>query len=382
MECKIDRSALLAGLGIIAEAIPSRARQPILEHAFVTASETGLTLIATDTEIEIQTTVAAEVGLGGSVTLPCHKVLSICRSLPSSAALDIRLLDKGQITLKSRRSRFVVHGLDPADFPARTTDTTTDHLVVPAQMLRGILDKARQAMPQSDHRYYLNGVLFKMADGTLSAAATNGHMMIRVNTPLRESRGVAGEWIVPAKGVRALLKVLPTDAGDDLMADIAISRQAITVTVGTTRIRSQLIDGRFPDVERAIPRYESTQRITVDVDKQELEGLVERVGLMTTVNDKLASAVVLTPEAEGLRARAGSQEGEAIDSVDAHVAIPGSTSCDFGANPAYCTAILAALDTERVQLTLRDGSSGTIFHGLREGEVQEDVIGVLMPIRI
>ena len=387
MECTIDRSALLAGLGIIAEAISSRrAHLPILEHTCITASDTGLTLMATDTEIELRTTVTADVRKLGSITMPCQKILGICRSLPSGAALDIRLTDtdKEQITLKSGRSRFVVHGLDPEDFPVRSADAADDdhHLTVPIPALRSVLEKARQIMPQSHEIAYLNGVLLKVNGADLIAIATNGHVMIRATTRIQKSRVTSGEWILPAKGVRALLKILATDGTDEGVARLTLSANAATVVVGPTTLRAQLINGRFPDTERLIPRYAPTQRITMDVGKIDLQGLIERVGLMTVVDEPRASAVALTPEGDGIRARSGSQEGEAVDFIDANITMPAGVTCEFGAKPAYCTAILAALDTERVQITVRDGESAGLFQGLHEGAAQEDVVGVLMPVRL
>ena len=388
MECTIDRSALLAGLGIIAEAISSRrAHLPILEHTCITASDTGLTLMATDTEIELRTTVTADVRKLGSITMPCQKILGICRSLPSGAALDIRLTDtdKEQITLKSGRSRFVVHGLNPEDFPVRTADATdaaNDQLTVPVPTLRSVLEKARQVMPQGHERPYLNGVLLKVNGADLIAVATNGHVMIRATTRIQKSRVTDGEWILPAKGVRALLKILATDDADADLAHLTLSANAVTVVVGPTMLRAQLISGRFPDVERVIPRYAPSERITIDVGKNDLHGLVERVGLMTVADEPRASAVVMTPEADGIRAQAGSQEGEAVDFIDANITMPAGVTCEFGINPAYCTAILSALDTERTQITLRDGESAGLFQGLHEGAAQEDVVGVLMPVRL
>ena len=385
MECKIDSSALLAGLGIIAEAISSRARAPIMEHVHATVADTGLTLVATDNEIEIQTIVGAEVGQPGVVTLPHQKMVGICRSLPSDATLNLRLGDKEQITLKSGRSRFVVHGLDPDDFPTRTTEAeaATDHLTVPVPVLRSVLEKARQVMPTSEVRPYLNGILLAVNGADLIATATDGHVMVRATARMESSRVTAGQWILPAKGVRALLKMLNTDGMDETPVSLALSSRDVTATVGPTTLRTQLIDGRYPDAERVIPRYTPEERITVEVDRNDLQGLVGRVGLMAAVsNDTRTSAIALTPEAQEIRARAHSPEGEAVDAVDAHVAMAAGALCAFGAKPAYCTAILAALDTERVQIILRDGESGSLFQGLRDGVVQDDVIGVLMPIRL
>lgn len=382
MECTIRRSELLAGLGTIAEAVSSRARLPVLEHARVTATESGIALVATDTEVELRTIVAADIHQQGVITLPCHKVLSICRSLPSDATINIRLSDNG-ITVKSGRSRFVVHGLDPADFPIREQDANDDSLTVPVAILRGVLEKARQVMPQSDVRPHLNGILLKVNGAELAATATNGHVMILATAHIQESRITSGQWILPAKAVRALLKILAIDDTGEALAHLTLSANSVTVTVGQTALRSQLIDGRYPDVKRAIPRYTPAECVTVDVDRFGLKSLVERVSLMTVPDEPRASAVILTPEAGEIRARAGCQDGEAVDFVDANTIVgPEGAMCDFGANPNYCTAILAALDTERVQITLRDGNSGAIFYGLREGVVQKDVLGVMMPIRV
>src|SRR6266699_4412062 len=70
------------GLSIVGHAVPSRSTLPILAHILFATDHGRLKLSATDLEIGINCWVDAEIGEGGSVTLPAKLMTDFVNTLP------------------------------------------------------------------------------------------------------------------------------------------------------------------------------------------------------------------------------------------------------------------------------------------------------------
>ncbi|NIM20459.1 MAG: DNA polymerase III subunit beta, partial [Candidatus Latescibacteria bacterium] len=59
--------------------------------------------------------------------------------------------------------------------------------------------------------------------------------------------------IIPRKGVLEMQRLL----GGEAEVELAIGSNHVRATIGSIRFTSKLIDGRFPDYERVIPKPDS-----------------------------------------------------------------------------------------------------------------------------
>ena len=106
MKLTITREDVLGPLQAINNVVERRQTLPILGNVLVSGEEkAGVTLTATDMEVEIIVEVAAEVKSSGAVTVPARKFLDICRALPGGADLSLSIQDE-KVRIQSGRSRF------------------------------------------------------------------------------------------------------------------------------------------------------------------------------------------------------------------------------------------------------------------------------------
>ncbi|MEL0625267.1 DNA polymerase III subunit beta, partial [Marinomonas arenicola] len=74
-------------------------------------------------------------------------------------------------------SRFSLSTLPADEFP-NIQDMQGDLTVaIPLVSVRRLIDRTGFAMANQDVRYYLNGMLFDVADGELRVVATDGHRL-------------------------------------------------------------------------------------------------------------------------------------------------------------------------------------------------------------
>src|SRR5579863_6383281 len=82
MKVTVERSELLKSLGHVHRVVERRNTIPILANVLLNADRAKLALKATDLDVEVTDAIAAEVGPGGSTTVPAHMFFDIVRKLP------------------------------------------------------------------------------------------------------------------------------------------------------------------------------------------------------------------------------------------------------------------------------------------------------------
>ena len=118
MKVTVERAALLRSLGHVHRVVERRNTIPILSNVLLRGGGDGLRLKATDLDIEVTETIAADAAQGGATTVPAHVIYDIVRKLPEGAQVSLETAgDTGQMQIRSGRSRFMLQALPEGDFP-------------------------------------------------------------------------------------------------------------------------------------------------------------------------------------------------------------------------------------------------------------------------
>ena len=367
MKFTMHRENLLKPLQAVQGVVERRQTLPILANFLLTIDGGQLSVTATDMELELVASTELPDAEAGEVTVPARKLVDICRSLPADA--EIRLeVDGERALIRSGRSRFTLMTLPAVDYPSSDSLTGELRVTVKEGQLRRLLELTHFAMAHQDVRYYLNGLLLDIGEGLLRAVATDGHRLaiaeIRVQTG-----DAARQVIVPRKGISELLRLLGN--GDEEVI-IEVGSNAIQIALPEVRLTSKLIDGKFPDYRRVVPKGEDSDK-TVVVDRERVRQALARAAILS--NDKYR-AVRLCLEANVLRVVANNPEQEeAEDEVE--VAYEGE-GLEIGFNVSYLIDALTALPGEEAEIHLGDSSSSCLITPKGEGDCQY----VVMPMRL
>ena len=109
MKVTVERSELLKSLGHVHRVVERRNTIPILANVLLRADRAKLSLKATDLDVEVTDTIAAEVGPGGSTTVPAHMFFDIVRKLPEGAQIVLESSgDRAALAIRAGRSRFTL----------------------------------------------------------------------------------------------------------------------------------------------------------------------------------------------------------------------------------------------------------------------------------
>ncbi len=367
MKFTMHRENLLKPLQAVQGVVERRQTLPILANFLLTIDGGQLSVTATDMELELVASTELPDAEAGEVTVPARKLVDICRSLPADA--EIRLeVDGERALIRSGRSRFKLTTLPAVDYPSSDSLTGELRVTVKEGQLRRLLELTHFAMAHQDVRYYLNGLLLDIGEGLLRAVATDGHRLAIAEIPV-QTGDAARQVIVPRKGISELLRLLGN--GDEEVI-IEVGSNAIQIALPEVRLTSKLIDGKFPDYRRVVPKGEDSDK-TVVVDRERVRQALARAAILS--NDKYR-AVRLCLEANVLRVVANNPEQEeAEDEVE--VAYEGE-GLEIGFNVSYLIDALTALPGEEAEIHLGDSSSSCLITPKGEGDCQY----VVMPMRL
>jgi len=355
--------ALMRGTGVVER----RQTLPILGNFYLSAGEAGVVeLVGTDLELEIRTRFSATVKGPGTLTLPARKITDICRALPDGA--DVRIKAEGdKVVVSSGRGRYTLSTLPADGFPLMQQEVDGTCLELQQGQLRKLLEKTAFAMAQHDVRYYLNGLLLEVGPGRLTAVATDGHRLAKVEIDCENDVTETSQVILPAKTVAEVKRLL---VGSDDPARIRLSERTIELQMGEAQVTSKLIDGRYPEYDRVIPR--SPERLAV-ADRSALRQALTRTAILS--NEKY-KGVRVTFDAGLLRLQAHNPEqDEAEEELELDYSGEATT---IGFNVSYVMDILNALDKEEVEIAFTDGNSSALW----SNKGVDNEVYVVMPMRL
>ena len=345
--------------------VERRQTMPILANVLLAARNGQLSITATDLEVELVATVELDVESDGEVTVPGRKLLDICKALPEGASVS--LAHSGEkVTVRSGRSRFTLTTLPAAEFPTVEDINADKGIDVPQSTLARLLEKTHFAMAQQDVRYYLNGLLIETGKKHLRAVATDGHRLALCQVELDDGNLPEKQVIVPRKGVLELQRLM---SGEGSLS-LALGSNHIRIQLDGIRFTSKLIDGRFPEYDRVIPKDPGNE---LKGDRLLLRGAMQRTAILS--NEKYRGIRLVIKDG-GLVLQAHNPEQEEAEE-EVEVGYTGD-DMEIGFNVNYLLDALGAVETEEVSMAFVDANSSCL---LREPG-NDDCKYVVMPMRL
>ena len=382
MQFTINREALLKPLQLVTAVIERRQTVPILANVFLNLKDKALSLLGTDMEVELSgRIILEEAGKEGKTTAPARKLVDICKSLPEESLLKFQ--QKGdKLILQCGRSRFNLATLPATDFPVSEESISANNkqltFTLPQKRLRSLIEATNFAMAQQDVRYYLNGMLWELGQGSLRAVATDGHRLAtsikdlifhaRVDSQQDDMSLSDTQFIIPRKAVYELSRLLSDDEENDVT--ILLNNNQLRVNMQDYTFTSKLIDGKFPGYDRVIPQSGDK---TLTVDRDLLKSSLMRVGILS--NDKHRS-ICLEMQAKELRIFANNLDQE--DAEDILEVDYSGEAITVAFNINYLIDVLNSLPTGLVKMTLTSTGASVRLESVEENTS----IYVIMPMRL
>lgn len=367
MKLTISREAILTPIQIISGVVERKQTMPVLSNLLVIAENGEVTLTGTNMEVELVCKLeGANVLADGQITVPARKLVDICRSLAADSQIELTL-EGEKMHLRSGKSHFTLSTLPADQFP-NTEQNEHDIAVTFAQKdFKAMLDATAFAMAQQDVRYYLNGMLLELGNLYVRTVATDGHRLALSSLDTDLTMEQVKQIIIPRKGVVEFSRLL-SDIDDEVV--VSIGESHIYSQIGNYTFTSKLIDGKFPDYNRVIPK--GGDKVLV-ADREALKNMFMRASILSHENIR---GVQLHLTQNQLQVFANNPEHEqAEDSLEV---IYDGADLQIGFNVSYLIDVMNVITDEAVKLTLSNPNSSALI----ESTEKSDNLYVIMPMRL
>ena len=304
----IQRDHLVQSVQDVMKAITSRTTIPILTGIKIVASEEGVTLTGSDSDISIESFIPREeddkeiieIKQPGAVVLQARFFNEMVKKLPSDF-VEIEVQNHLQTVIRSGNSEFDLIGLDADEYPHLPQIEEENVFKIPTDLLKAMIRQTSFAVSTSETRPVLTGVNWKVENNELYCIATDSHRLALRKAKIEMETPANYNVVIPGKSLNELSKIL---ADNSESIEIVITENQILFKAKHLLFFSRLLEGNYPDTSRLIPSESKTDIVlhTKDflhaIDRASLlarEGKNNVVKLIT-LQDQLIEISSNTPE--------------------------------------------------------------------------------------
>jgi DNA polymerase-3 subunit beta len=369
MQFSVSKNALLKELNLLQGIVEKKSTIPILSNVLIeTASDSSISLVATDLDVSLQTECVAESATKGSIVLQARKLFDIVRNLPE-AEINFTKEENDWVKIICASSQFRIVGQAKEHFPS-TPKTEKTGLMIPSNIINGLINRTIFAITQEESRYALNGALLSYGDGKLQMVATDGHRLALTSADVEAGKHKENvKVIIPKKALTELAKLT---AGAEDEVEFSMDENHLYFDIQNRHLTSRMLAGQFPNYELVLPKS-NDKTITLNADK--ITQAIRRAALMA---DERSHGVKVDLAAGKLGISSQSADvGEAKETIPLDYS---GESVSIGFNAAYLLEFLNVVSTDDVLLELKDEQSPALLRP--SGDEEFDYKYVVMPMRL
>ena len=368
---QIDMISALAFLTRIIP--PAGGTMPILSGVQMIARDQQIRLSATDLTTSLDITIPGEVIEPGQVVLPAAPIRDLIHRLPTTMFTLESEDVSGRATIRYGRNYATLYGFGSEVLPAFPDFAGADDppLEWPAGTLSRLSHQLLFACAKDDSRPALKGVALSWADAHLVFVATDGTRLSHVTLPASEDPHWPQPLVIAAK---TLAEAARMNAEAPVSLHVNTSGRLIAFSAPHMLLRSRLLNGPYPAIDRVIPDDYPTQ---VVIPLADLRSAVARVTLITSRHAQDPTPVRLSLDAQTSGIRLTTKDpaiGQAEEWVDGTVS---GQDLDILLNSEYFLEALKSLQGSDVAI----GFAGIEKPAKMLTPDQSDFFHILLPLR-
>ncbi len=371
MQFEIKRDLLLQSLNFVQGVVEKKNTLPILSNVLLNLQNSKLEIVATDLDIVFFDEISdVKVIDEGSTTTSANVLFDILRKVPAGSNLNFTLKNENKLSLKTDSSDFNLLCLPSSNFPTFDDKFDSDKLELKKESFLSLLNKTKISISNDDTRHYLNGVFLHASESNkktfITGVATDSHRLSSSSVEVNNVNNFSS-IIIPRKTVFQMCTLL-SETNDKLI--LQTSQNKIKFTLGKINLISKVIDGKFPDYQKVVPKENSK---TLVVSSEEFINSVERVA---SVSIDRKEGVKLELSRDKLKLSVNS-----TNSGDGNEVISVKYSGDdlaIGFNSKYLIDIASEIQDKNLTFNLKDSTSPVLVLD----NADKNSFYVIMPMKI
>ncbi len=244
----------------------------ITSHVLLIAREDGMTAKATDQEIGlIIDTKHVSTQIEGKATANGKKLMDIIRILKEG---DIILESiENTLHIKQENSRFKLPMFNAEEFPEFPEVDDLPSIELDSMQLIQMFKKVSPSIDTNNPKYELNGALLNIKENEIDIVGTDTRRL--AIGKIENSSGTTLSMIIPKKAIIEIQKLF----FDQI--EIHYDETNLIITTKDYYFFTRLINGKYPDYERIIPK---SVKFSLTLPKNKI---IEAIKQITTISQEI-----------------------------------------------------------------------------------------------
>lgn len=370
MRFVVSTSSLLKKLQLVGGVISSNTVLPILEDFLFTIENGKLTIVSTDLETSMSTTLEVEAKEDGKIAIPAKILLDTLKTLPEQP-LTFSFDEKTfAIEISSATGKYKLAGDNPEDFPKIPLAEDAAEVEMPSDVLSTAVNQTLFAVSNDELRPAMTGVYFQLEPDGVTFVATDASKLVKYKRKDVTSKEAAS-FIVPKKALGLLKGSLPSE---DILVTIAYNNSNAFFTFNETRLICRLVDAKFPDYNAVIPVNNENKLM---IGKTDLQNTLKRVAIFS---NKTTFQVVLN--ISGNELKVSSQDLDfSNEAFERMVCNYEGSDIEIGFNARFLIEMLGIMHGKEVVLELSTPTRAGILLP-SEPDENEELLMLVMPVML
>jgi DNA polymerase III subunit beta len=376
MECKILKSDLYELIQKAYPFIPVKSSLQILSNFKFSFNKEKIEIAATDLDHSIIVSSKLQSSSGEKeISVNAKKLFEIVRELPEG---EVVLKDDENVLIIESKNGFSckIAGTNTNDFPLFPEVEEKNRFEMNKIQLKEMIIKSSFAVSKDESRKSLCGILWNVEKNKTGMVATDGHRLGSsfINSAFNISEKQS--MIVSAKTLLYLIRILDSENAEKTIT-ITGDEKYLFFSNENMKICSKLIEGPYPDFEKAIPQNNPKNAI---IEKNKLLEAFKRVSILSNQKTHLVKCLFKENDIEVsvINRDIGGEAREIVPCMytgDSHV---------IGFNSLYIIEILNIINQPKIRIEMNTQISACLLFphfDKKEDEKAEDTF-LIMPLRI
>lgn len=368
MKVFCSQKDLDVALNITSKAISTHNTLPVLNNILLKTEGKKLYFSATNLEIAITYFMDCDVRNEGSITVPA-KLFSSYVGLINTGDVEMEVKDGSTLYLHVGADETRIKGISADEFPLIPKMEKEESIEVDVRAFEKAVEQTVFSASLNTSRPVLSGVFLKVEKDILYMVATDSYRLAEKVIKLGYKGTSAFSCIVPGRTIAELGKIL--SKLKDKKMEISVSKNQILFNVGNIELTSRLIEGKFPEYDKIIPKDSKTKFV---VKVEDLSQVVKRVSLFAKENNY---SIRMTATNDGKLTLSTDETKVGEEKAELEIKMEGENN-KIAINAQYLLDVLTFVDCEEIEISITDKLSPAVIKPCKK----DDYTYIIMPLKI
>jgi DNA polymerase-3 subunit beta len=371
MKFIISSSNLLKELSSISGIISNNPVLPILDSFLFNLENGNLTITASDLQTSMVTSLPVSSEVKMKLAVPGKILLDTLKNLPKQPLTFFINKDTYTLEITSNNGRYKLSGENATDFPLTPDfDENSTKIKISAKVLQKAIDQSIFATSNNDLKPAMCGIYVMLNGEGITFVTTDSNKLVKyLRTDIVSDKALS--IIIPKKPMNILANIL-NDKEEDVI--ITLNDSDIAFEIGNLKVKTKLINERYPAYENVIPKDNPYKLI---LDRMILLSSLKRLSAYSNKTTQKIRLIINSTELNMI-AEDFEFSNEAVEKIacDYH-----GENMEIGFNVKFFIETINNIDSDKIEIHLLNPSKAAVIIPA-EKKANEHLIMLIMPLMV